>query len=49
MLSAVLGFPEGRVIFKNVFPFKNTRALFCFSSTIDENTNTVHLIERFVF
>ena len=49
MLSTVLGFPEGRVIFKNVFPFKNTRALFCFSSTIDENTNTVHLIERFAF
>ena len=49
MLSTVLGFPEGRVIVKNVFPFKITRALFCFSSTIDENTNTVHLIERFVF
>ena len=28
-----------------MFPFKNTRALFCFSSTIDENTDTVHLIE----
>ena len=25
----------------NMFPFKNTRALFCFSSTIDENTDTV--------
>ena len=24
-----------------MFPFKNTRALFCFSSTIDENTDTV--------
>ena len=25
----------------NMFPFKNTCALFCFSSTIDENTDTV--------
>ena len=25
-------------------PFKNTRALFRFSYTIDENTDTVHLI-----
>ena len=32
-----------------MFSFKNTRALFCFSSTIDENTDTVHLIEGFVF
>ena len=30
-------------------PFENTRALFCFSSTIDENTDTAHLIEGFVF
>ena len=30
-------------------PFKNTHALFCFSSTIDKNTDTVHLIEGFVF
>ena len=29
--------------------FKNTSALFCFSSTIDENTDTVYLIEGFVF
>ena len=28
--------------------FKNTSALFCFSSTIDENTDTVYLIEGFV-
>ena len=28
---------------------KNTRALICFSSTIDENTDNVHLIEGFVF
>ena len=27
----------------------NTRALFSFSSTIDGNTDTVHLIEGFVF
>ena len=26
-------------------PFENIRALFCFISTIDENTDTVHLIE----
>ena len=32
-----------------MFPSKNTRALICFSSTIDENTNTIHLIEGFVF
>ena len=30
-------------------PFKNTRALFCINSTIDENTDTVHLIEGFLF
>ena len=30
-------------------PFKNARALFCFSSAIDENTDTAHLIEVFVF
>ena len=30
-----------------MFPFKNSRALFCFSSTIDEHTNTAHLIEWF--
>ena len=30
-------------------PFKNTRTLFCFSSTIDETTDTVHLIKGFVF
>ena len=29
--------------------FKNTRALFCFRLTIDENTGTVHLIEVFDF
>ena len=32
-----------------MFPSKNTRALICISSTIDENADTVHLIERFVF
>ena len=32
-----------------MFPFKNTHALICFSSTIDENTDTVYLIEGFVF
>ena len=32
-----------------MFPSKNTYALICFSSTIDENTDTVHLIEGFVF
>ena len=32
-----------------IFPFKNIHTLFCFSSTIDENTGTVHLIERFFF
>ena len=31
-----------------MFPFKKTRALFC-CSFIDENTDTVHLIEGFVF
>ena len=30
-------------------PFQNTRTLFCFSSTIDENTDIVHLIQGFVF
>ena len=36
---------------KNVIAvlFKNTHVLFCFNSTIDENTDTVHLIEGFVF
>ena len=34
---------------RKMFPFKNTRTLFSFSSTIDENTDTVHLIEEFVF
>ena len=32
-----------------MFPSKNTHALICFSSTIDENIDTVHLIEGFVF
>ena len=32
-----------------MFPFKNTRSLFCFSSAIDENTDTVHLVEGLVF
>ena len=32
-----------------IFPCKNTRALICFSSTINNNTVTVHLIEGFVF
>ena len=32
-----------------MFPSKNTRALIRFSSTIDENTDTVHLIEGFLF
>ena len=32
-----------------ILPFKNTRALFCFSLTIDEIPYTVHLIEGFVF
>ena len=31
------------------FPSKTTRALICISSTIDENTDTTHLIEGFVF
>ena len=30
-------------------PFKNTRTLFCFNSTIDENTDAVHLVECFIF
>ena len=34
---------------KKMFPSQNTRALICFSSTIDENTDIVHLIEGFVF
>ena len=32
-----------------MLPFKNTRFLICFCSTIDENTDSVHLIEGFVF
>ena len=32
-----------------MFPFKNKRALIYFGSTIDENNDTAHLIERFVF
>ena len=32
-----------------MYPFKNIHALFCFSSAIDENADTVHLIEQFVF
>ena len=31
-----------------MFPSKNTHCLICFSSTIDENTDPVHLIEGFV-
>ena len=31
------------------FPSKKTHALICFSSTIDKNTDTVHLIKGFVF
>ena len=34
---------------RKMFPFKNTRAILSFSSTIDGNTDTVHLIEGFVF
>ena len=34
---------------QKMFPFKSTRALFYFSSTIDGNTDTVQLIEGFVF
>ena len=30
-----------------MFLFKNSRALFCFSSTTDEHTDTAHLIEGF--
>ena len=32
-----------------MFPSKNSHALICFSSTIDRNTDTVHLIEGLVF
>ena len=32
-----------------MFPFKNIRALSCFSLTIDENNDTADLIEGFVF
>ena len=32
-----------------MFPSKKTRALICFNSTIDENADTAHLIEGFVF
>ena len=32
-----------------MFPFKNTHALFSFSSTIDGNTDTVHIIEGFIY
>ena len=32
-----------------IFPFKDTCALFCFKSTIDENADTAHLIEGLVF
>ena len=32
-----------------MFPSKNTCALICFSSAVDENTNTIHLIEGCVF
>ena len=32
-----------------LYPFLETRPLFIFSSSIDENTDTVHLIEVFVF
>ena len=34
---------------QKMFPFKSTRALFYFSSTIDGNTDAVQLIEGFVF
>ena len=34
---------------RKMLPFKNTRALFSFSWTIDGNTDTVHLIKGFVF
>ena len=34
---------------RKMFHFKSTHALFYFSSTIDGNTDTVHLIEGFVF
>ena len=36
-------------MFLYIFPFKNTRALCCFSLTIHENTDTAHLIEGFDF
>ena len=32
-----------------LYPFLETRPLFIFSSSIDENTDTVHLIEVFLF
>ena len=32
-----------------MFPFNNTRALSCFSLTIDEISDTVYLIEGFAF
>ena len=32
-----------------MFSSKNTRALICFSSAIAENTDTIHLIEEFIF
>ena len=32
-----------------MFPFKNTHALFSFSSKIDGNTDTVHITEGFIF
>ena len=42
----ILSYPATQ---RKIFPFKNTRALFSFSSTIDGNTDTVHLIEGFFF
>ena len=32
-----------------MFPSKNTRGLICFTSTNDENTDTVYLIKGFAF
>ena len=32
-----------------MFSFKNSCALFCFSSTIDQLADTVHLVEGFFF
>ena len=32
-----------------MFPSKKARVLICFSSTIDENTETVNLIQVFIF